>query len=261
MSKESQITVTFLGTGTSHGVPVIGCNCKVCKSDNMQNHRLRSSILLHDNHTNTTVIVDTSMDFRCQMLKHTPPKIDAVLYTHEHRDHTGGFDDLRPFIYMQNKPMKIFCTEHVKEQVISNFAYAFRSQNDLATPQVEFEIFDDKLFSVNGLEVQPLAGQHFKIPVTGFRFGKVAYITDFKEMPDSTIELLKGVEVLIINALRRERSVSHFSLDEALNVIAIVKPQKAYLTHMSHQIGLIDELNAELPEGIFAAYDGLELHI
>jgi len=261
LSNEPQIIITFLGTGTSHGVPVIGCDCEVCKSENKQNHRLRSSIMVQDCKTNTTIVVDTSMDFRFQMLRNTPLKIDAVLYTHEHRDHTGGLDDLRPFIYRQNKPMKIFCTQHVKEQVISNFSYAFREQNYPAAPQVEFEIIDDKQFNVNGLEVQPLAGKHFQIPVTGFRFGKVAYMTDFKEIPESTLKLLKGVEVLIINALRRETSRSHFSLDEALGIIKIVAPKRAYLTHMSHQIGLIDELNEELPEGIFAAYDGLELHI
>lgn len=261
MSKQPNITITFLGTGTSHGVPVIGCNCKVCKSEILQNYRLRSSIMVQDKCTDTTIIVDTSMDFRAQMIRNTPTKIDAVLYTHEHRDHTGGLDDLRPFIHRQNKPMKIFCTEHVKEQVISNFAYAFSKREHLETPQVEFEIIVDKLFYVNGLAVQPLAGNHFLIPVTGFRFGNLAYMTDFKEIPQTTIELLKGVEVLIINALRREQSISHLSLDEALQIIKIVGPKRAYLTHMSHQIGLIDELNEELPEGVFAAYDGLVLHI
>ena len=261
LSNSEHITLTFLGTGTSQGVPVIGCECTVCKSNDARNHRLRTSVMVHDDLTDTTVIIDTSMDFRQQMLRNTPHKIDAVLYTHEHRDHTGGLDDLRPFIYKQQQPAVLYCTDNVKKEIMANFSYAFREKYYPGAPQVIFNVIDDKPFVVNGLHVQPLPGIHYQIPVTGYRFGKIAYMTDFNQIPEPTFELLEGVEVLIINALEHEKHISHFSLGEALEVIARVKPKKAYLTHMSHRIGLIEKMRMQLPDGVFMAYDGLELYI
>ena len=217
--------------------------------------------MIQDEATDTTIVVDTSMDFRQQMLRNTPQKIDAVLYTHEHRDHTGGLDDLRPFIYKQQRPATLYCTEHVRKEIEANFAYAFREKQYPGAPQVIFEVIDDKPFAVNELTIIPLPGRHYQIPVTGYRIGKLAYMTDFNAIPESTFELLDGVEVLVINALDRDKHISHFSLGEALEVIARVKPKRAYLTHTSHKIGLIEELNEELPDGVFMAYDGLELYI
>lgn len=259
--KEAGFKVTVLGSGTSQGVPVIACNCEVCQSKNSKDNRLRSSILLTINGLN--YVVDTGPDFRQQMLREHVMKLEAVFFTHQHKDHLAGLDDVRAFNYRQSDDMKIYCDVRVKEALHREYEYVFSSFKYPGVPRLDIEIIDkDSRIPISGGgELIAIETMHYKLPVLGFRYRDFTYITDAKTFTDAEIEKVKGTKVLIISALRKEEHISHFNLSEALEFIRIIKPEKAYLTHISHLMGLHDEVEKELPENVFLAYDGLVLEI
>ena len=252
--------LTFLGTGTSQGVPVISCRCWVCTSDDSRDKRLRSSVMIE--HRGVRIVIDAGPDFRQQMLAHQVDHVDAILLTHEHKDHIGGIDDVRAFNYTGGAAVDIYATERVARVVRKDFDYAFGENKYPGAPDIDLiEIDPDKPFTVKGVEVIPIKGMHFHIPVTGFRIGPVAYLTDFNKIEDEEIEKMKGVEVLVVNALRKEHHMSHFTLDEALHIAWRVGAKKTYLTHVSHQMGRHAQANQGLPAGTAFAYDGLTVEI
>lgn len=249
--------VTILGSGTSQGVPMIGCRCEVCRSEDWHDKRLRSSIMVESE--GVRLVIDTGPDFRCQMLRQGVDRLDGVLYTHEHKDHTGGMDDLRAFNYWQNGAVDVYCTERVSEVLHKDFDYAFATTRYPGVPEIEVHIIDRDPFFVKGLEIIPLQLTHMRLPILGFRINQLCYITDCNYISQSEIEKIKGCKVFIINALRRESHLSHFNLSEALQVIERVDPEHAYLTHCSHQLGLYKDLQRELPENVELAYDQLKI--
>jgi phosphoribosyl 1,2-cyclic phosphate phosphodiesterase len=251
------LRVTFLGTGTSQGVPVIGCTCEVCQSLDYRDKRLRTSILIEikDQH----FVIDTGPDFRQQMLREQVKRLDAVIFTHAHRDHTAGLDDVRAFNYIQQMDMPVYGTRAVLDQLKVEYAYAFTGTHYPGIPRLTLTDVDNEEFHVNGIAITPLPVMHFKLPVLGFRFKNFSYITDANFIPEETLEKLRGTEILVLNALQREHHISHFNLKEALDLQEKIKPTKTYLTHMSHKIGLHAEVSDELPSNVFLAYDGLQL--
>ena len=251
--------VTFLGSGTSQGVPVIGCTCEVCTSLDFRDKRLRSSI--HVEVLKQSFVIDTGPDFRQQMLRERVKRIDAVLFTHAHRDHTAGLDDVRAYNFMQKMDMPIYGTQPVLDQLKIEYAYAFTKDSYPGIPRLLFHLIDDKSFSVNGVEVHPLPVMHLKMPVHGFRFENFSYITDANFISDETIGKLKGTETLVLNALQRDPHISHFNLTEALAMIEKIKPRQTYLTHISHKLGTHTEVSKELPLNVMLAYDGLQLEL
>ncbi|MEN2282685.1 MBL fold metallo-hydrolase [Algoriphagus sp. SE2] len=251
--------VTFLGTGTSQGVPVIGCTCQVCKSLDFRNKRFRSSI--HFELDDLSLVVDTGPDFRSQMLRAGIQHLDGVLFTHEHKDHTAGLDDIRPFNFKQQKDMPVFGRINVLEQIKREFAYVFSSKKYPGVPQVEPVEISDKPFSIQGVEIIPIPVLHYKLPVLGFRIGDFTYITDTNFIPDASMKLIEGSKVLVLNALQKTSHISHFTLDEAVSKAKEIGAEKTYLTHISHKLGLHDEVENELPEGISLAYDGLQVSL
>jgi phosphoribosyl 1,2-cyclic phosphate phosphodiesterase len=249
--------VTFLGTGTSQGVPVIGCSCEICLSLDFRDKRLRTSI--HIETDSQSLIVDTGPDFRQQMLREKIKRIDAVLFTHAHRDHTAGLDDVRAYNFMQKMDMPIYGTEQVLAQLQVEFAYAFAKEYYPGIPRLTLNQIDHKNFLVGDQEITPLPVMHFKLPVTGFRVGNFSYITDTNFIPEETLEKLKGTELLVLNALQREEHISHFNLTQALKAIELIKPKHTYLIHISHKLGLHAEVAKELPENVSLAFDGLQI--
>jgi len=251
------IKITFLGTGTSQGVPLIGCHCEVCRSPNYKDKRLRSSILIETE--NTRLVIDTGPDFRQQMLRERTGKLDAVVFTHEHKDHIAGLDEVRAFNYIQKKSMPVYATDRVQKALKREFAYVFSDEKYPGIPEIDLYDFENDPFYVGDLCLEPINVMHFRLPVKGFKVKDFAYITDANFIPDAEKEKLKGLNVLVLNALRRESHVSHFTFEEAIALVKELKPRKAYFTHISHQLGLHDQLNAELPANIEVASDGLQL--
>lgn len=251
--------ITFLGTGTSQGVPVIGCGCKVCLSADERDKRLRSSVLVEQGEQ--VVVIDTGPDFRQQMLSAGLAKLNAVLFTHEHRDHISGLDDIRAFNYIQKSPMDVYGEKRVMRALNSGFPYVFAEKKYPGIPQVIMHTISNELFQIGELEVIPIRMMHYRLPVLGFRLGDFAYLTDGNYIPEGEKEKLFGVKYLVINALRRETHISHFTLSEAISLIEELSPRMGYLTHISHQMGPYADLEKELPAGIQAAYDGLELEL
>ena len=252
--------LTFLGTGTSQGVPMIGCTCGVCASADRRDHRLRSSALVvADN--GARIVIDTGPDFRYQMLREHVSGIEAILYTHGHMDHVGGMDDVRGFNYVMQRPVDVWCEPRVEETLRRVFDYAFAEPKYPGVPEVVLHPIrsTDEAFEVHGVRVVPVRGMHYRLPVVGFRIGEIAYLTDMNAIEPEEIEKFRGIDVLVINALRWEPHLSHFTLDEALAVIEAAGPGRAYLTHVSHQLGRYEEVSRELPEGVFLAYDGLKI--
>lgn len=249
--------VTFLGTGTSQGVPVIGCECKVCKSLDFRDKRFRSSIHVEAN--GVSLVVDTGPDFRMQMLRAGIKKLDAVIFTHEHKDHTAGLDDIRPYNFSQQMDMPIFGRRQVLDQIQREFSYIFSAKKYPGVPQVDAIEINENPFRVNGLSVIPIPVLHYKLPVLGFRFGDFSYVTDANFIPDESFKLLEGTEILVLNALQKESHISHFTLDEAVEMAQRIGAKQTYFTHISHRLGLHEQIDRELPEGIALGYDGLEL--
>lgn len=250
--------ITFLGTGTSQGVPLIACSCSVCTSSNEKDKRLRASILVQLN--GLDIVVDSGPDFRQQMLRCGIQKLDALLFTHAHKDHIAGMDDIRGFNFKMKKAVDVYCTEQVEQQMHQEFHYIFSEFKYPGIPELNIHrIYKDEWIRVQGVNIQPIEVMHYKLPVLGFRFEDFVYITDANFISESEKEKIKGCDTLVLNALRREQHVSHFSLQEALDVIAELKPKRAYLTHISHQLGLHDEVSKELPENVFLAFDTLQI--
>lgn len=248
--------LSFLGSGTSQGVPVISCGCWVCASPDIRDKRLRASVMIE--HNGTTLVIDAGPDFRQQMLRANVKHIDGILLTHEHKDHTGGLDDVRAFNYTEKAPVAIYSTERVQESVKKEFYYAFGENKYPGAPDFNLITIDgDTPFKVKNTEIIPIKGMHYNLPVLGFRIGGIAYITDFNSMEQEEIDKIKGVEILVINALRHEPHLSHFTLSEALHIRHLVQPQHTYFTHVSHQMGRFAQIEGELPENAHFAYDGL----
>jgi phosphoribosyl 1,2-cyclic phosphate phosphodiesterase len=251
------LKVTFLGTGTSQGVPVIGCECEVCRSLDFRDKRFRSSI--HLEAKGVSLVVDTGPDFRMQMLRAGIKRLDAVIYTHEHKDHTAGLDDIRPYNFSQQMDIPIFGRKQVLEQIQREFSYIFSAKKYPGVPQVDAIEITENPFRVNGLSIIPIPVLHYKLPVLGFRFGDFSYITDANFIPDESLKLLEGTEILILNALQKESHISHFTLDEAVEMAQKIGAKQTYFTHISHRLGLHDQVDRELPGGIALGYDGLEI--
>lgn len=253
------VKLTFLGTGTSQGVPVVACQCPVCLSDAPKDKRLRASVMVE---TETQcLVVDAGPDFRQQMLKHQVHHLNGILLTHEHVDHIFGLDDIRAFNWEQKQPSDIYAEERVQIAIRRIFDYVFASFKYPGIPQMRLHQIDNEPFTIGNMEIIPIRGYHYKLPVFGFRFGKIAYITDVNRLEHAELKKLENLEVLILNALRKEDHISHYSLSQALDVINKVHPGKAYLTHISHQMGFHEEVQKELPENVFLAYDGLQIEV
>lgn len=251
--------ITFLGTGTSQGVPVIACPCAVCHSGNPRDKRLRTSILIETGELN--LVIDSGPDFRQQMLRANVLKLDAILFTHEHKDHIAGMDDIRAYNYIQQQPMAVYAEERVQEAIRNEFSYVFAEEKYPGIPQVDFYTLKNSPFEIRGIPVIPIRGMHMKLPVFGFRFGNFAYITDINFISDEEKEKIKDIEYLVINGLRKEKHISHYSLGEAISLIEEVKAKNGFITHISHQMGLHDDVQKQLPSNIQLAYDGLVLEI
>ncbi len=254
------LKVTFLGTGTSQGVPVIACNCNICCSTNKKDNRLRSSILIESN--TTSIIVDTGPDFRYQMLREQINKVDAVVFTHGHKDHVAGMDDIRAYNYFMQKPMQIYATEETQEVLKREFEYVFNNKSYPGIPQIELNTINAQdNFTIGDITITPIKVMHYKMEVLGFRINDFTYITDANYIDEQEIEKIKGSKALVLNALRKEKHISHFTLDEAIEMAQKVGADTTYFTHISHQLGLHDEISKALPESILLAYDGLRLHL
>ncbi|MFT3748684.1 MAG: MBL fold metallo-hydrolase [Agriterribacter sp.] len=253
------IKITFLGTGTSSGVPMIGCGCAVCTSTDKKDKRLRSSILVQS--ATTTIAVDAGPDFRYQMLRTNTKKLDGIVFTHPHKDHVAGLDDVRGFNYFMQKPMQIYANDMTLEVIIREFPYAFTEKKYPGAPDININTIGNEPFQVGDISIIPVPVWHMQMPVLGFRFGKFTYITDANRIDEESRKLIKGSKIVVLNALRQEKHISHFSLDEAINTVHEMNIPQAYLTHLSHQMGKHEEVSQALPEGVALAYDNLILEI
>jgi phosphoribosyl 1,2-cyclic phosphate phosphodiesterase len=255
----SQVHVRFLGTGTSQGIPMIACSCEVCRSTDPCDQRLRVS--MHIETEGKSFIIDTGPDFRQQILRAGIQRVDAVLYTHEHKDHTAGMDDIRGFNYAQKSSIPLYAQAPVIEQLKREFAYAFAEDKYPGVPEIEVHEIENRPFTIAGVSIIPILVKHYYLDVLGFRFGDFTYITDANFISDEELDKVRGSKVIVINALRKTTHISHFTLDEALEVIEKIKPEKAYITHISHMMGLHAEVEKELPPHVHLAFDGLTLEV
>lgn len=248
----------FLGTGTSTGVPQIGCGCAVCQSEDAHDKRLRASVLVSIGETN--ILIDCGPDFREQMLRIGSPKLESLLITHSHYDHVSGIDDLRPYCTIGDG-FPIYCKSDVATDLKERVPYCFAEHPYPGVPALNINEISTKPFMIGEIEVIPLPVMHYKLPIVGYKIGNLAYITDAKVVPDSTIEILRGVDTLVINALRTREHISHMTLAQALDVVNAIKPRITYLTHLSHDMGLHNEVSRRLPEDVKLAYDDLSIFI
>ncbi len=257
---KTKIRVTFLGTATSIGVPVIACDCPVCTSTDKKDKRFRASVLVQIGET--AIAIDCGPDFRIQMIRENVQNLDAVIFTHEHRDHIAGLDDIRAFNYVLNKKIDIYGCERVMEAIVTEFPYIF-SENVryFGAPQLEIHKITCDPFNINGIEIIPIQVLHDKLLVLGFRIGDFTYITDASYISEEEKQKIKGSKVIVLNALRNSKHVSHFSVAEAVEILQELKPEQAYLTHVSHFIGLHEEVNKKLPSFIQLAYDSLVIEV
>ncbi len=247
---------TFLGTGTSQGIPVIGCTCKVCRSDDPKDNRLRSSLLVQSG--KTTINIDIGPDFRQQMLREQVGEMDAILFTHEHQDHTAGLDEVRAFNFISKKETRLFATSKVQARLREQYSYIFNNADYPGIPQVTLhDIKAGKPLAIGDIEVLPIKVMHGQMPVLGFRFGDFTYITDANYIGETEKNLIKGSKHLVLNALRKKSHHSHFTLDEAVELSQELEAENTYLTHISHQMGTHEEVSKELPKGVQIAWDGL----
>jgi phosphoribosyl 1,2-cyclic phosphate phosphodiesterase len=254
-----EITATFLGTGTSQGIPVIACQCTVCKSDDPKDNRTRTSLLISIGDKN--IVIDTGPDFRQQMLREKVMNLDAVLFTHEHKDHIAGLDDIRAYNYISQSAMDIYATTEVQAALQREFHYVFSGSNYPGIPEVKLHTISDAPVELFGEKIWPVEVMHYKLPVKAFRIRNFTYITDANFISEESFEKMKGTEILVINALRAEPHISHFNLEEALAVIARIGPKAAYLIHISHLLGLSAEVQKQLPANVQLAHDGLKINI
>lgn len=251
--------LTFLGTGTSQGIPIIGSKHPVCLSQNPKDKRLRVSVMIEwEQHR---YIIDCGPDFRQQMLRHEVDRIDGILFTHEHNDHVIGLDDVRPF-YFKQSDISVYAEKRVVDELKKRFEYIFQIEDKYpGAPTLDVNLVETEDFKLKNMTVQPIRVYHNRLPVFGYRLNNIAYITDAKTIPDFELEKLKGLKVLVLNALRIKRHHSHLNLEEALELISILKPEKAYLTHISHLLGFHEDVEAELPDHVHLAYDNLQIQI
>jgi phosphoribosyl 1,2-cyclic phosphate phosphodiesterase len=249
------VKITFLGTGTSQGVPVIACECNTCISSDQHDKRLRTSLLLETEEA--TLLFDAGPDFRQQMLREHVTKLDSILLTHEHKDHISGMDDVRAFNYKSQDAIDIYSEERVQKAIRKEYSYVFSEFQYPGIPKMRLNTIPEHSFSVKGIQIIPIRVFHYRLPVYGFRIGNFAYITDANYIPEESKEKLFGVKYLVINALRKEKHISHFSLREAVDLIRAISPKKAFITHISHQMGRHAEVSKELPPEILLAWDGL----
>ena len=251
--------VLFLGTGTSQGVPVIGCDCMVCNSKNTKDRRFRSSLLVTINSCN--ILIDIGPDFRSQMLEANNSWIDHILITHQHRDHTAGIDDLRPIYYLNKKPLDLYAESHVLKAIKKDFQYIFDSPDYPGKPKINLNTINNTPFFLSENQVIPIRVMHHKLPIFGYRIGDISYITDANYVSFEEKKKLIGSKILIVNSLQKEPHISHYNLEQSLDLIKELNPDKAYLTHLSHHMGTYDDIQKDLPENVFLAYDMLELHV
>ncbi|MFL5738594.1 MAG: MBL fold metallo-hydrolase [Flavisolibacter sp.] len=249
------IKINFLGSGTSSGVPMIACDCNVCTSPDKKDKRLRSSILVESE--NTVLVVDTTPDFRYQMLRAEVRHLDAVLFTHPHKDHIAGLDDVRAYNFFQEQAMQVYANQMTIDGLMREFAYAFADKKYPGVPQLELNSIGLEAFSIGDIPILPIMVWHMKMPVFGFRFGSFTYITDANRIDDSEKEKIRGSKVIVVNALRKEKHISHYNLHEAIQLVEELQIPEAYFTHISHQLGRHQEVESRLPPGIHLAYDGL----
>lgn len=251
--------VKFLGTGTSQGVPVIACNCEVCQSIDFKDKRLRSSVYVEIDGKH--LVIDTGPDFRQQMLRERINRLDAILFTHEHKDHTAGLDDVRAFNFAHDMDMPLYAEQRVHDQLKVEFAYAFAEKKYPGVPRLTQHPIDESPFLIGELMIEPIRAKHYKLPVLGFRIKDFVYVTDANFIDDENLEKMKNAKVLVLNALRLTEHISHFNIYEALEIVQKVHPEKAYFTHISHLLGRHGEIEKGLPEHVFLAYDGLSLDV
>jgi phosphoribosyl 1,2-cyclic phosphate phosphodiesterase len=249
------LKITLLGTGTSTGVPMIACECPVCTSTNPKDRRLRCSVLVES--ATTTFVIDTGPDFREQMLRYKVKKLDGVLFTHPHKDHVAGLDDVKAYNFFQKKTMELYANSLTEEAIRREFYYAFSDTKYPGIPDLNLNTITEEPFYIGDIPVTPIMVWHLKMPVFGFRFGKFTYITDANRIEEHEMDKIRGSEVMVINALRKQAHISHFTLGEAIDLAQQLKVPTAYFTHLSHQMGLHEEVESELTDGIHLAYDGL----
>ncbi len=254
--------LTFLGTGTSQGVPVIACGCTVCQSKDRHDKHLRTSALIETD-SGKNILIDIGPDFREQMLREHVTHLESILVTHAHRDHVGGLDDIRPFNWAQRARMEIYCNRQARIAIERDYHYVFEPHQFPGLPEANLHELtgDEPVMLAAGEEALPIKAMHKDLPVLGYRLGRLAYITDANHIDAKEMEKLSGVDTLVINALRRQKHFSHFCLSESLEIIRAVKPRVAYLTHVSHEMGLYAETEKDLPEGVHLAYDGLRIEV
>lgn len=251
--------ITFLGTGTSSGVPMIACPCSVCASPDPRDKRLRSSVLVET--ASTTIVIDTTPDFRYQMLRADVRKLDGVVITHSHKDHIAGMDDVRAFNYFMRRAMPVYSNDASEEVIMREFPYAFADKKYPGVPEIELITIGMEPFTIGDITLRPIMVWHMKMPVWGFRIGDFTYITDANRIDQAEKEKIIGSKVLVLNALRKEKHISHFNLEEAITLVQELNVPTAYFTHISHQLGTHEEVSATLPEGIHLAYDGLKITV
>ena len=251
-------SITFLGTGTSQGVPIIGCSCDVCKSPDIRDKRLRCSALIR--YQGKTFLIDAGPDFRQQMLREDISHLDAILLTHNHKDHTGGLDDVRSFNYLEKKPFPIYCEPMVLDSLKKEYYYVFTDKPYPGAPEMDIHLINSLPQTIAGVEVIPIRAMHYRLPVLGFRFGDCAYVTDANYIPEGEFDKLKGLKIFVLNTVKRGHHISHYALEEAIDICRRVGARRSFLTHLSHMLPRHGELKAELASLPFAlepAHDGL----